>query len=120
MAVLKRVCDDRHRSIRELNPDVPDWLEAVIDRLLAKDPADRFQTATEVADLLERGLAHVQQPTAVPRPVVPGVPGPSIAEAGFRSARRQAPATVPVVSWPWPRALLCWPSRAWAHPRRRD
>ncbi len=73
MAVLKRVCDDRHRSIRELNSDVPDWLEAVIDRLLAKEPADRFQTAAEVADLLERGLAHVQQPMAVPRPTVPGL-----------------------------------------------
>ena len=73
MAVLKRVCDDRHRSIRELNSDVPDWLEAVIDRLLAKEPGDRFQTAAEVADLLERGLAHVQQPMAVPRPTVPGL-----------------------------------------------
>src|SRR5271157_3429857 len=83
MAVLKRVCDDRHRSIRELNPDIPDWLEAVIDRLLAKDPADRFQTAAEVADLLERGLAHDQQPTAVPRPVVPGVPGPSLPKLEF-------------------------------------
>ena len=83
MAVLKRVCDDRHRSIRELNPDIPDWLEAVIDRLLAKDPADRFQTAAEVADLLERGLAHVQQPTAVPRPVVPGVPRPSLPKLDF-------------------------------------
>jgi tRNA A-37 threonylcarbamoyl transferase component Bud32 len=70
MAVLKRVCEDRHRSIRELNSEVPDWLEAVIDRLLAKDPAHRFQSATEVADLLERGLAHIQQPTVVPRPVV--------------------------------------------------
>ena len=45
----------------------------MIDRLLAKEPADRFQSAAEVADLLERGLAHVQQPTAVPRPEVPGV-----------------------------------------------
>ena len=72
MAVLKRVCDVRHRPIREINPDVPDWLEATIDRLLAKEPADRFQTATEVADLLERGLAHLQQPTSVPPPVVPG------------------------------------------------
>jgi serine/threonine protein kinase/WD40 repeat protein len=70
MAVLKRVCDAAHRPIREINPDVPAWLEAVIDRLLAKAPADRFQTATEVADLLEKGLAHIQQPTSVPPPRV--------------------------------------------------
>ena len=68
MAVLKRVCDVRHRPIREINPDVPAWLEATIDRLLAKEPADRFQTAAEVADLLEQGLAHLQQPTIVPPP----------------------------------------------------
>ena len=70
MAVLKRVCEVRHRPIRELNPDVPDWLEATIDRLLAKEPADRFQTAAEVADLLEKGLAHLQQPTILPPPFV--------------------------------------------------
>ena len=72
MAVLKRVCEVRHRPIREINPDVPAWLEATIDRLLAKEPADRFQTATEVADLLERGLAHLQQPTNVSPPEVTG------------------------------------------------
>ncbi len=73
LAVLKRVCEIRHRPVREMNPEIPDWLEAVIDRLLAKDPADRFQTASEVADLLERGLAHLQQPATVPPPVVPVV-----------------------------------------------
>jgi serine/threonine-protein kinase len=76
MAVLKRVCDDRQRSIRELNPEIPDWLEALIDRLLAKEPADRFQTAAEVADLLERGLAHVQQPKVFSCPLVAKLPEP--------------------------------------------
>ena len=66
MAVLKRVCEVRHRPIRELNPDVPDWLEATIDRLLAKEPADRFQAASEVADLLEKWPAlSLQQPAPV-------------------------------------------------------
>ena len=35
---------------------------------MAKDPARRFQTATEVAELLARCLAHVQQPLACPLP----------------------------------------------------
>ena len=70
MAVLKRVCDVRHASIRELNPDVPPWLAAIVDRLLAKEPADRFQSAAEVADLLEGGLAHLQQPESLPPPDV--------------------------------------------------
>jgi serine/threonine-protein kinase len=70
MAVLKRVCDDRQRPIRQLNAEIPQWLEATIERLLAKRPDERFSSAAEVADLLEQGLAHVQQPTAVPEPVV--------------------------------------------------
>jgi WD40 repeat protein/serine/threonine protein kinase len=62
MAVLRRVCDDTPRPLREVNPDTPDWLEDIIARLHAKSPADRFQTAAEVADLLSRHLAHLQQP----------------------------------------------------------
>ena len=53
LAVLNRLTDERHRPVRELNPDVPEWLAAVIDRLLAKSPDDRFQSAREVAGLLD-------------------------------------------------------------------
>jgi hypothetical protein len=66
MAVLKRVCEDTPRPLGEVNADIPDWLEALIARLHAKDPADRFQTAAEVADLLGRHLAHLQQPGMKP------------------------------------------------------
>jgi serine/threonine-protein kinase len=69
LAVLRRVCDDQPRPVREINPEVPTWLEAIIARLMAKDPADRYQTATEVALLLERCLAHVQDPLSVAFPV---------------------------------------------------
>jgi len=54
LAILQRVCEEKPRPIREINPDVPPWLCDVIDRLQAKKPADRFATAQEVADLLER------------------------------------------------------------------
>ncbi|MDB5347159.1 MAG: serine/threonine protein kinase [Schlesneria sp.] len=68
MGVLKRVCHDAPRPIREVNSDIPDWLCAIVMKLLAKSPADRFQSAREVADLLERWLAHLQQPTIVAKP----------------------------------------------------
>jgi WD40 repeat protein len=54
LAVLRRLADEPHRPVRELNPEVPEWLAAIIDRLLAKDPANRFQTAREVAQTLEQ------------------------------------------------------------------
>jgi serine/threonine-protein kinase len=70
MGVLRRICDDRPRPVREINPDVSEWLADVIDRLLAKQPADRFQSADELAELLGQYLAHLRQPTHSPRPAL--------------------------------------------------
>ena len=68
VVVLRRVCDDVPRPIHEINPEIPEWLEQIVNCLLAKNPADRIQTAAEVAELLSGHLAHLQQPTVVPRP----------------------------------------------------
>jgi hypothetical protein len=54
--------------IREINPDIPDWLERIVLKLLEKHADDRLSTALEVAALLEQCLAHVQQPTTVDLP----------------------------------------------------
>src|SRR5205807_8015562 len=59
LAVLRQVSDHSLPPVRTLNPDVPAWLEALIGRLMAKDPAERFQSAAEVAALLEGYLAHL-------------------------------------------------------------
>ncbi len=66
--ILRRITDNDPRPLAEINPAVPEWLAAIIARLLAKRPDERYASAAEVADLLERCLAHVQQPTAVPLP----------------------------------------------------
>ncbi len=68
MGVLHRVCADAPRPMAELNPEIPEWLETIVARLLAKNPADRFQSAAEVAELLGQHLAHLQNPQQVARP----------------------------------------------------
>jgi serine/threonine-protein kinase len=68
MGVLKRVSEDEPRPIREINPEIPEWLEAIIERLHSKHPADRFQSATELAERLEQHLAYLQRPGSAPRP----------------------------------------------------
>gem|GEM_PF-2080494 len=68
MAVLKRVCEEQPRPIQAINPEIPEWLCRIIDRLLSKSPEARFQTAEEVCELLSGYLAHVQQPTINPEP----------------------------------------------------
>ena len=68
MGVLRRICDGDARPIREVNADTPQWLERIVMKLLSKSAADRYETADELASLLEQCLAHVQHPTAVALP----------------------------------------------------
>jgi serine/threonine protein kinase len=39
--------------IHDYRPDVPDALAAIIEKMMMKNPADRYQSAAEVADALE-------------------------------------------------------------------
>lgn len=73
MGVLRRLCDHAARPIREINPEVPEWLMRLLDQLHTKRPADRPQSAEEVAVLLGRGLANLQN-SAIAVPEVPVVP----------------------------------------------
>jgi WD40 repeat protein/serine/threonine protein kinase len=63
MGLLRRVSEDVPRPLQEINPRVPDWLVEVMNRLHAKEPARRFQSAQEVAEVFAACLAHAQQPT---------------------------------------------------------
>ncbi len=67
LAILKRVCEEAPRPIREINPELPAWLGDLLTRLHAKAPADRFASTQEVADLLTRRLAELQN-GATPSP----------------------------------------------------
>jgi hypothetical protein len=70
--VLRKVGDETPLPIRRQNAEIPAWLEGIVAKLMAKDPNDRFRSATEVAELLERCLAHVQNPAATALPAIPG------------------------------------------------
>jgi hypothetical protein len=68
------------RSPRETNPEVPEVLDALTLRLLAKDPSERYGSATELLENLRRvreGLplasAH-GEPLAAKRTVLPAPP----------------------------------------------
>ena len=53
LAIMKQITEARHRPLSEVNPEVPDWLAELVDKLLAKKPADRYQSAADVAEVLE-------------------------------------------------------------------
>jgi serine/threonine protein kinase len=58
--ILTHVRDREPRPIRDLNPDIPRVLENHIARLMAKNPADRFASADELALTLSDFLAEIQ------------------------------------------------------------
>jgi len=80
---------------RRLNPDVPEKLDLIIDKMMAKNPEHRYQTCAELlVDLRNLGLAHdrlsflehkpgttaapMRQPTSPPTPArTQSLPGSS-------------------------------------------
>src|SRR6185437_6990702 len=47
LATIRRLVDDAPQSIASLNPELPPWFVALVERLLEKDPARRFASAKE-------------------------------------------------------------------------
>ena len=54
--MLRRIADDEPEPLRKLNPAVPVDLATIVAKCLAKDPANRYQTAWQLADELTRFL----------------------------------------------------------------
>ncbi|MBI3822037.1 MAG: protein kinase, partial [Planctomycetes bacterium] len=108
MAVMKRVCEDTPKAIRTVNADIPAWLEAIVTKLHAKKPGDRYQTATEVADVLGEHLAELQAgragsvsdrspATQTMTALVPAAPTPVARSPGSPRRRRRVVAAALVL-----------------------
>ncbi len=99
---------------RQFRADLPDWLVSVIDRGLAKTPADRFQTASEFRAALDAGLTGrrpipmpgeaetigpILTPPSmrVPIPASPAAPVSAVASAVRGPQTSTAPPPVPAV-----------------------
>ncbi len=76
VAVLAKVVFEEAPRASEFAPDVPDWLDRLIERMLAKDPAERPRNGSEVAEALEAAVSSM-----APR-------GERIAEPMGRNERR--------------------------------
>jgi hypothetical protein len=77
LAVLRRVADETPEPLHRVDEDVPEWLSEIVNRLLAKNPADRYQSASEVAEVFAAELArwHALSPLDVPADVCAGSSG---------------------------------------------
>jgi eukaryotic-like serine/threonine-protein kinase len=61
MAVLHRLCREKHRPAWQCNKEIPDHLSDVIDRLLEKKPGRRPASATDVQQELAALLSRWQR-----------------------------------------------------------
>jgi hypothetical protein len=62
LAIVRQVAEATPPPIRERNSAIPDWLVCLVERLLAKDPAQRIQTAREVVQWFQQGLTADDTP----------------------------------------------------------
>lgn len=75
------------QPVRAVRPDVPEEIERIISRMIAKDKRHRYQTPMEVVTALDRW-------TEAPIPPPPESEMPQLS----RAARRAEPATTPIRS----------------------
>ena len=62
--MLLKVLNDDVRPLRDKHPDVPEALDIIVGKCLNKEPAQRYQTAQELADdlgALPQQPAHRRQ-----------------------------------------------------------
>jgi len=59
------IANNPHPPIREFNPALPAWVDAIIDKALAKDLEKRYQTGMELAEAIRQARrAGATAPTA--------------------------------------------------------
>ena len=72
MTLMMMHINDPVPNPKDLNPDVPDDLIAVINKALAKDPNARYQTAAQMAAALRNVLGRIKSGAPVEAPTYGG------------------------------------------------
>jgi len=64
-ATMAKQVTERARPLRTLRPDAPSGFERVLEKALAKDPAQRFATIVEFCDALDHARSEPNRPFAM-------------------------------------------------------
>ena len=118
--ILRRITDATPRPIREINSETPTWLCRLVEKLHAKSPADRIQSASEVASLLQSCLAHVQTPDT-PLPAELSLPRKRTRlKWGVAGLIGVAAISIVFATWSWPATHIVNPTEANVYPDMID
>ena len=96
VAVALKQVNDEPQPPRQVNPDIPPSLEAVILRAMAKDPAERYASAEE----MRRDLQRVASGRVVETPVAAAAGGTAVMSAVGNDTRVR-PVSSKRNRWPW-------------------
>jgi serine/threonine-protein kinase len=99
MAVLAQIREHDPAAPRSVNPKISATLSNLIQRLLARDPCQRIQTAAQVHQLLEKFLAHLNHPESRPQPVVKPPAPPRNGRSGWWVAAAACGLLAIVAGW---------------------
>ena len=80
--LIRRIASEEPRCLRSIDPAIPRDLETIVAKAMAKDPAERYPSAREMAEDLGRFLEH--------RPIL--ARRPSTIDRAMKWARRHRPA----------------------------
>ena len=88
LEVIVKHSNDPPPDPRTLNPALPNQIAAVIETVLAKDPNERFQTASALSRAAQQALTEV---VSLPRSGISGPQVGSMARASTRLSTQQMP-----------------------------
>jgi len=89
--LIARIERDPPEPLRKLVPEVPEALAAIVDRCLAKKPADRYPDAGAVATALEGIPISADAPQPKAGPSARSLAGSEVTRPGTRRARSRWP-----------------------------
>jgi len=70
-AMAQSRIQDEPRRIRDVRADLPEWIDEVLQRALARKPEDRYSSADAMMDAFRRGLAGLPLEPPEPAPLSP-------------------------------------------------
>ena len=60
-SLMYKIAREKHPSIRTINPKIPQIVEKIIDKALAKDAESRYQRAKQMSDHLSKVVAKIDE-----------------------------------------------------------